>query len=108
MPALLDTKSEIARLARCLDCGVNLDGRAACAACGRSYPVVGGILEAIGPLSGTNRIAASFYDGPTWPRFKFWENVFLWFQGPGVSRPAESASLFARRPSCPRFGGRDW
>jgi SAM-dependent methyltransferase len=47
---------------------------------------VNGILQAIGPLSGRNRIAAAFYDGPNWRRFKFWENVFLWFQGPGVSR----------------------
>jgi SAM-dependent methyltransferase len=45
--------------------------------------VVDGIVEAIGPLSGTNRIAARFYDGPCWPRFRPWEQLFLWFQGPG-------------------------
>ena len=35
---------------------------------------------------GTNRIAAAFYDGPTWARFRPWERLFLWFQGPGPAR----------------------
>lgn len=42
-------------------------------------------MEAIGPLRGRNRVAAGFYDGPNWARFRFWEDVFLWFQGPGVT-----------------------
>jgi SAM-dependent methyltransferase len=46
---------------------------------------VDGILHAIGPLQGRNRIAAAFYDGPAWPRFRVWERLFLWFQGPGVA-----------------------
>jgi SAM-dependent methyltransferase len=54
--------------------------------CGRSYPVVEGIVHAIGPLSGTNRIAAQFYDGPCWPRFRPWEQLFLWCNGPGPTR----------------------
>ncbi len=86
MPALVDSDSDIVHLARCIDCGVSLDGRTGCPECGRSYPVNDGILEAMGPLSGNNQIAAAFYNGPTWPRFKFWENVFLWFQGLGVTR----------------------
>jgi len=88
MPALLQTNppaSDVARLARCLDCGAALDGRPECPSCRRPYPVSGGILEAIGPLVGTNRTAAAFYDSPDWSRFRFWEDVFLWFQGPGVS-----------------------
>jgi SAM-dependent methyltransferase len=40
----------------------------------------------MGPLRGTNRIAAAFYDGPSWPRFRPWEQLFLWFQGPGPAR----------------------
>jgi SAM-dependent methyltransferase len=79
------TAADVARIARCVDCGRALEGRAACPGCGRAYPVEEGILTAIGPLSGTNRIAAAFYDGPNWERFRFWENVFLWFQGPGVN-----------------------
>lgn len=46
---------------------------------------VGEILNAIGPLSGRNRIASVFYEGPTWPRFRFWERVFLGCVGPGVA-----------------------
>ncbi|HEV3168617.1 MAG TPA: class I SAM-dependent methyltransferase [Isosphaeraceae bacterium] len=70
-----------AQLARCLDCGCGLAGREACPSCGRSYPETDGILAAIGPLTGTNRIAAAFYDGPSWPRFRPWERLFLFFQG---------------------------
>ncbi|WP_165219831.1 class I SAM-dependent methyltransferase [Aquisphaera insulae] len=40
-----------------------------------------GILDAIGVLSGRNRIAADFYDGPGWIRFRKWERLFLAFQG---------------------------
>ncbi len=55
------------------------------ARCGRSSPYRDGILEAIGPLSGRNRIVAAFYDGPGWRRFKPWEQGFLIVQG-GVRR----------------------
>jgi SAM-dependent methyltransferase len=70
-------------LACCLSCGHRLEGRETCATCGREHPEVEGILHAIGPLTGTNRIAAHFYDGPNWQRFRPWEQLFLWFQGPG-------------------------
>jgi SAM-dependent methyltransferase len=40
-----------------------------------------GILDAIGPLIGRNRIAAAFYDGPGWRRFRPWERLFLTIQG---------------------------
>src|SRR5207237_8503455 len=73
-------------LGRGLACGGGLEGRDACPGCGREYPEVEGIVHAIGPLSGTNRIAARFYDGPCWPRFRPWEQLFLWFQGPGPAR----------------------
>jgi SAM-dependent methyltransferase len=45
------------------------------------YPVRGGIVEAIGPLSGRNAVAAAFYDGPGWRRFRPWEHAFLALQG---------------------------
>lgn len=73
-------------IARCLDCGTSLAGASSCAACRRTYRTDGGIVEAIGPLTGRNRIAAAFYESPHWPRFRFWEDVFLWFQGPGAAR----------------------
>jgi SAM-dependent methyltransferase len=72
-------------LARCVGCGSPLRGRPACPACGRDHRETDGILNAIGPLTGRNRVAAAFYNGPTWARFKFWEQVFLWFQGPGIA-----------------------
>jgi SAM-dependent methyltransferase len=68
-------------LARCLDCGARIQGEPGCPGCGRSYPVRDGILEAIGPLTGRNRIAAAFYDGPGWRRFQPWERGFLILQG---------------------------
>lgn len=40
-----------------------------------------GIVEAIGPLSGRNAVAAAFYDGPGWQRFRPWEHAFLGLQG---------------------------
>jgi SAM-dependent methyltransferase len=36
-------------------------------------------------LEGRNRVAAAFYDGPGWKRFRRWEQAFLWLQG-GVKR----------------------
>jgi SAM-dependent methyltransferase len=70
----------------CIACGAALEWDGGCVGCGRSYPEVDGIVHAIGPLRGTNRIAAAFYDGPSWPRFRPWEQLFLWFQGPGPAR----------------------
>jgi SAM-dependent methyltransferase len=70
-----------ALLAHCLECASALAGREVCPGCGRSYPVENGLLSAIGPLTGTNRIAAAFYDGSDWQRFRPWERLFLWFQG---------------------------
>jgi SAM-dependent methyltransferase len=42
-------------------------------------------MEAIGPLSGRNRIVADFYDGPGWVKFRHWEQGFLILQG-GVKK----------------------
>jgi SAM-dependent methyltransferase len=75
----------IANLARCLSCGQPLSGEERCGACRRDYPVRDGIMEAIGPLTGRNRIVADFYDGPGWVKFRPWEQAFLMVQG-GVRR----------------------
>jgi ubiquinone/menaquinone biosynthesis C-methylase UbiE len=40
-----------------------------------------GILLALGELSGNNRIAQGFYNGPRFERFRFWENLFLLYAG---------------------------
>lgn len=47
----------------------------------QEFPERGGIVEAIGPLAGRNRIAAAFYDGPGWRKFRPWEHAFLALQG---------------------------
>jgi SAM-dependent methyltransferase len=73
--------SLIQHLARCIACGASLRGEPCCPRCGRAYPSGDGILEAIGSLSGRNRIVAAFYDGPGWTRFRPWEQGFLILQG---------------------------
>lgn len=70
-----------ASLSRCLACSAALEGLERCPACRRAYPLQDGILSAIGPLTGRNRIAAAFYDGRAWQRFRPWERAFLRLQG---------------------------
>jgi SAM-dependent methyltransferase len=71
----------IAELARCLDCGGSLGRNPSCERCVRSSSVEDDIVDAIGILQGRNRIVASFYDGPGWPKFRKWERLFLACQG---------------------------
>ena len=49
-------------------------------------PSVGGIIKDIGPLTGSNRVAAAFYDGPGWLRFRHWERLFLRMVGGSRAR----------------------
>lgn len=76
-----DGTARVQDLARCLDCSSDLLGREACPGCGRPYQESGGIVSAIGPLTGRNRVAGAFYDGPGWARFRPWERLFLRVQG---------------------------
>ena len=73
--------ARLSEIAQCLGCGSPLGGLAACPGCGRAYPESDGILVAIGPLTGRNRIAGAFYDGPGWVKFRPWERMFLKIQG---------------------------
>ncbi len=75
----------LSEIARCLQCRAGLNGHDVCPGCGRSYPESGGILHAMAPLTGRNRIAQAFYDGPGWSKFRRWERLFLRVQG-GESR----------------------
>src|SRR5579884_3977707 len=66
---------------QCPDCGGRLEPSArtdsglSCVGCQRVFPIREGILDMLKPLEGNNKIAADFYNGPLWPRFRFWE----WF-----------------------------
>jgi SAM-dependent methyltransferase len=68
-----------------VSCSARLQGEPACPGCRRTHAVRNGILEAIEPLAGRNRIVAAFYDGPGWQRFRPWEQGFLVLQG-GIRR----------------------
>jgi SAM-dependent methyltransferase len=61
-----------------------------------------GILEAIGPLAGRNRIAAAFYDGPGWARFRRFEQGFLRVVG-GVRRARRQILQALDVPAGPRL-----
>ncbi len=74
-----------AALGRCCRCRRTLAGSMVCPGCGSRTVEAGGVVEAIGALRGANRVCSEFYDGAAWRRFRFWEDVFLWFQGPGVA-----------------------
>jgi SAM-dependent methyltransferase len=89
----------IADLARCLSCGRPVMGEEHCLGCGRAYPSSTGIMEAIGPLTGRNRIVADFYDGPGWVRFRPWEQAFLMVQG-GVRRARMEILRHVIGPEC--------
>ncbi|QEH32615.1 Demethylrebeccamycin-D-glucose O-methyltransferase [Aquisphaera giovannonii] len=81
-PGLADiAEPTAADLAACIGCGSPPGERGLCAGCGRVYETRDGILDAIGELAGRNRVAADFYDGPGWVRFRKWEKLFLAFQG---------------------------
>jgi SAM-dependent methyltransferase len=89
LASISETESPADRAASlwcCIACGAGFEGSEACPECGRRFAQPDGIVQAIDPLRGTNRIAAAFYDGPCWPRFRPWEQLFLWFQGPGPAR----------------------
>jgi len=75
-------------LFRCPSCEGGLtafDGGLACQECGTPYPILDDILI-VKPLSAeNNRVAQDFYDGPLWPKFRFWERV-TWFCNGGEKR----------------------
>jgi SAM-dependent methyltransferase len=72
-------------LLRCVACGGRLEPAAddalACLSCPSQFPIRAGVLDLLGPLAGNNKIAADFYDGPLWPKFRFWEWLTFFLNG---------------------------
>lgn len=67
-------------LLQCPDCGNHLEPASTgtqeglrCLACHRAFPIRDGLLDMLEQLEGNNKVAADFYNGPLWPRFRFWE-----------------------------------
>jgi ubiquinone/menaquinone biosynthesis C-methylase UbiE len=61
---------------RCIACngalaesGASLD----CTSCGRGYPIRDGVVVVKDDQTDNNRIVRDYYDGPLWPKFRFWE-----------------------------------
>lgn len=52
-----------------------VDDEPSCGSCGRQYRLESGVVVVNDDLSGNNQIVRDFYNGPLWPRFRFWE----WF-----------------------------
>lgn len=46
-----------------------------CRACSRYYPIERGILRVNSRYEGNNAIAAEYYNGTLWPKFRFWESI---------------------------------
>ena len=72
-------------LLQCIQCSDRLSrvqsSVFACTRCLRQYPLHRGILLAMDALSGSNRTAAHFYDGPAWPRYRWRERAALTLVG---------------------------
>ena len=76
-----DRVLRLVEFATCPDCGGALGGSETCRPCGRRFPESGGIIHFVDVPRGRNRVAADFYDGPGWDRFRAWERLFLKVQG---------------------------
>lgn len=76
---IANTWSADCELIQCIDCGGTVEPAAnealRCLSCRRTYPIRQGMLDTLPALEGNNKVAADFYNGPLWPKFRFWE----WF-----------------------------
>lgn len=83
-----DSWSRNLEIFRCPSCEGELssfDGGLSCLGCGTPYPVLDDILIVKALSDENNRVAQDFYDGPLWPKFRFWER-FTWFCNGGEKR----------------------
>lgn len=58
----------------------------ACPGCPRKLPIENGILHLTEKFAGNNAIAAKYYNGTLWPKFRFWEYVSLYLPRGGEKR----------------------
>lgn len=75
---------------RCLSCRSPLVPKGdqpalVCGGCGATARIDDDILIMSEQTASNNQIAQSFYDGPLWPKFRFWEH-FTWFCNGGEKR----------------------
>lgn len=84
-----------ADLWRCVDCGGDAReeaGRAiVCQGCRREYPIRDGVVVVREEQTENNEVTRAFYDGPLWPKFRFWE--WFTFLNLGGERRARSRVL---------------
>jgi ubiquinone/menaquinone biosynthesis C-methylase UbiE len=72
---------ELLRCVRCRGPLGETERGLACAGCGAEYPEREGVLVVKEEAADDNKIAQDFYNGPFWPRFRFWERFFWWCNG---------------------------
>lgn len=67
-------------LLRCVACGdgtpqpgVKADSPLVCDRCGAIYPIRDGVLIVNDHVLDNNKVASDYYNGPLWPKFRFWE-----------------------------------
>jgi len=63
---------------RCVSCGgpaemATTGDALQCTGCGAAYPVDDGVLVVRDEVTENNEVARAFYDGPLWPKWRFWE-----------------------------------
>ncbi|HEV3120723.1 MAG TPA: methyltransferase domain-containing protein, partial [Isosphaeraceae bacterium] len=69
---------------RCVACGASLVGTSEsleCRACGKRYPIRDGVVVIKDDFTANNGVVRDYYNGPLWPKFRFWEWVTFLFQG---------------------------
>src|SRR5579863_9094940 len=77
---------------RCVQCGGPLaeaeaDDALSCTICSRLFPIRDEVLVVKDEVSANNQVAKEFYNGPLWPKFRFWEwFTFVWLGGEKRSR----------------------
>lgn len=77
-------------LLRCVECHGPLQyvspEQLSCPACSKTFAIQNGILHLSTKFAGNNAVAAKYYNGTLWPKFRFWEYVSLYLPRGGEKR----------------------